>query len=285
MKKYARRLGAAALGTVGIAVLSPAAYAQSLVLETGHIDAFNVTANGSDLSLSLKEDVTGQHVTHDPADVLLVVKEAAKNADVAKVAEIGKEGYLLPMSQDSNLIWPGWDTQGVREAGFSAIDINFKKVAGPGDVYMFKTGSFGGTESLLADGNYELTSGSSIHQDPPSHVHTNWVFTEPGTYTMCVQATGNGSSSNVGKYVWQVGDGGPNNVADCDGTAAPVAAPPSKVKSAPATSTKKAAPAAKKQLPDTGPNFMTLSFIVLGLGLMVFGAGMVRLVRAGQAGK
>lgn len=281
MKKYARRLGAAALATVGIAVLSPAAYAQSLVLETGHIDAFNVTANGSDLSLSLKEDVTGQHVTHDPADVLLVVKEAAKNADVAKVAEIGKEGYLLPMSQDSNLIWPGWDTQGVREAGFSAIDINFKKVAGPGDVYMFKTGSFGGTESLLADGSYEVTSGSSIHQDPPSHVHTNWVFTEPGTYTMCVQATGNGASSNVGKYVWQVGDGGPSEVAECEGAAAPA----SKAKNTPATSVKKAAPAAKKQLPDTGPNFMTLSFIVLGLGLMVFGAGMVWLVRAAQFGE
>ncbi|AEX71394.1 choice-of-anchor M domain-containing protein [Corynebacterium diphtheriae] len=284
MKRLVYKLSALGL-VLGISMSTPAAWAQSLVLETGHIDAFNVTAEDGGLKLTLKEDATGQHVLHDPQDVILKVKQEAMNEDVAKVAEIGKPGYLLPMAQDAGLIWPGWDTQGVREGGFSAIDINFKKVSGPGEVYMFKTGSFGGTESLLAGGNYEVTSGSSIHQDPPSHVHTNWVFTEPGTYTMCVQATGNGSSSNVGKYVWQVGDGGPNNVADCEGNAAPVAAPASKGKSAAATSTKKAASTAKKQLPDTGPNFMTLSFIVLGLGLMVFGAGMVRLVRAGQSGK
>lgn len=33
-----------------------------------------------------------------------------------------------------------------------------------------------------------MEDGSTIRQDQPSHVHTNWLFTQPGLYTMEVQA-------------------------------------------------------------------------------------------------
>lgn len=121
MKRFVYKLSALGL-VLGISISAPAAWAQSLVLETGHIDAFNVTAEDGGLKLTLKEDATGQHVLHDPQDVMLKVKQEAMNEDVAKVAEIGKPGYLLPMAQDAGLIWPGWDTQGVRE-GASAQSI------------------------------------------------------------------------------------------------------------------------------------------------------------------
>ena len=53
------------------------AHAQVQRLDQGHIDAFNVTADGGELTLDLKEDATGSHVRHAPEDVELVVGQDA----------------------------------------------------------------------------------------------------------------------------------------------------------------------------------------------------------------
>lgn len=269
------------------------ASAQVERLDRGHIDAFNVTADGGELTLDLKEDATGTHVRRAPEDVELVVGKDAYTDRTAEVPEIGKAGYLLPQTQRSDLIWPGWDTQGARDIG--AIDLEFVEVTGPGEVYLFQTGSFGSFEPVLKDGSPRLATGSVIAQDHPAHVHANWLFTEPGTYQMRVVAKGGGSSSNEATYTWVVGDGEAAPAAPAQATtsetsakatasAAPAApaskastssAPKQEAKPAPAEAQPQPEPEQRPDtLAETGTTVMTVPFAVLGLGVAVFGAAM-----------
>lgn len=54
---------------------------------------------------------------------------------------------------------------------------------------MFMQG-IGKLRSPLASGSWVLASGEFISQKKPGHVHTNWLFGKPGTYTMKVRLRG-----------------------------------------------------------------------------------------------
>lgn len=289
LKKVFISLAVFLLALLGV---TPAS-AQVERLDRGHIDAFNVTADGGELTLDLKEDATGTHVRRAPEDVELVVGKDAYTDRTAEVPEIGKAGYLLPQTQRSDLIWPGWDTQGARDVG--AIDLEFVEVTGPGEVYLFQTGSFGSLDAVLEGGATRLESGAVIAQEEPAHVHANWLFTEPGTYQMRVVAKGGGSSSNEATYTWVVGDGEAAPAAPAQATtsetsakttasAAPAApaskastssAPKQEAKPAPAEAQPQPEPEQRPDaLAETGTTVMTVPFAVLGLGVAVFGAAM-----------
>ncbi|TDE88780.1 LPXTG cell wall anchor domain-containing protein [Occultella glacieicola] len=208
----------------------------ALDLDHGHVDAFNVALIGGDPVLTLKEDVTGSHVQHAPEEVNLVVKAAALETlpDVASVPEglRGVPAYYLPLNQDPNLLWPGWDSQGLAGSGFDQVDIRILEVHGPGEVYLWSTGSFGELDSLLVGDGYTLPG--TIHQSYLAHVHANWAFTQPGTYHVTVEATAINSTTgarvttNTGDYLFSVGDfvAAPGDHAcPSDGPAVPTLAP------------------------------------------------------------
>ncbi|MDU0938446.1 MAG: choice-of-anchor M domain-containing protein, partial [Dermabacter sp.] len=124
--------------------LGSAHAAGRLVIESGHVDAFNVTAKGDALKLDLKEDVTGSHKTHAAEDVELHVKSAALT-NVPKGWPGEGKGYHLPLTQNHDLLWPGWDTLGVKGTGFDeSIKLKFDKVEGPGAIHLFGQGSLSG---------------------------------------------------------------------------------------------------------------------------------------------
>lgn len=233
----------ALLSVLALAVITttPAA-AQSVTLNQGHVDAFNVTAPGGQLHLNLKEDVTGSHVEHEASDVLLEVGDNAWTEDTATIDAIGAGSYFLPQAQQAGLLCPGWDTFGVADAGIDAITLNFTQVAGPGDVYVWQTASFGGTQAVTADGSMALRSGAQIVQSQPGHTHANWAFTQPGTYTMDVVAEGGGQRSNTARYTWQVGGASAYSAPPAQ---APASAPPAPANNKPAPAAP-AAPAAKQ---------------------------------------
>ena len=190
-----------------VLVCSPLlAGATELTLDTGHIDAFAVHPDGEGISLSLQEDVTGSHVQHAPEDVDLLVGEHAYTEDTATVEGIGAPGYLLPQTQQEDLIWPGWDTQALAGAGVGDIEIEFLEVDGPGEVYLFQSQSLGGVGAVLDNGELAVAAGAIIRQDAPAHAHANWLFTEPGTYTMRMVSRAGGATSNEATYTWHVGD-------------------------------------------------------------------------------
>lgn len=174
--------------------------------DTGHVDAFYVTAPGGDLTLGLKEDITGNDVEHPGDDVVLVVKESAWNSVTEGIPDIGGSSYFLPQDQDHSLLWPGWDTQPAGRAGFDNVDLVFEDVSGPGSVYVFRTSNFGDVEPVTGSGSIELTRGETINQPYGAHRHANWAFSKPGTYEMTVHAESKGKTSNSVTYTWEVGD-------------------------------------------------------------------------------
>ena len=120
--------------------------------DRGHVDVFYVTSHGGELSLSMKEDITGGGVQRPGDDVVLHVSDAAWSEATAGVDGIGQATYFLPQSQNHEVIWPGWDTQPVAADGYQSIDFNFQEVSGPGEVYIFETEGFGGIKSVTDDG-------------------------------------------------------------------------------------------------------------------------------------
>jgi len=207
-RPFTRVLAALFAGLIAFFAPSTPAFAFEEVFDSGHIDAFFVTAPDGQLHLSMQEDVTGSHVERPGDDVLLKVVDSAWSDVTENVPEIGQPTYFLPQTQDPNLIWPGWDTQPARNGGFSNIDLEFTNISGPGSVYVFETSGFGGVDSVTNSGSLELTSGEVINQPNPAHRHVNWAFSEAGTYEMTVQASSNGSTSNQVTYTWEVGEGG-----------------------------------------------------------------------------
>jgi len=178
-----------------------------LVLDHGHSDVFRVgSAAKNGLDLKVKEDVTGEGVLHAPESVLLAVKDSALTT-IPRGYPGAPKGYLLPMTQNQNLLWPGWETFDVKRNGFSDVKINVRNVKGPGKVHLFSQSSFGNVQTLLDGGSHTMPGTITVKQ--PSHVHANWVFTQPGLYQMTVDAIAvrNGTTVSTGAhtYTWAVG--------------------------------------------------------------------------------
>ncbi|RKN08327.1 choice-of-anchor M domain-containing protein [Streptomyces radicis] len=200
----------------------PAAPRDALVLDHGHIDTFNVTVEDGELVLDLREDVTGSHVRHAPEDVILHVRPEAFADDIPADYPGSPSGYLLPLTQDPDLIWPGWDTSGMAGSGHTDVSIDISAVDGPGTVHIYSTNTFGGVVPLLEDGGHDLPG--TVREESPAHTHAQWTFTEPGQYTLTVRATatdpGSGGSitSDAKTYIFAVGDA-PGGLAPQGGTA------------------------------------------------------------------
>ncbi|WP_058235199.1 choice-of-anchor M domain-containing protein [Devriesea agamarum] len=211
-----------ALASGLILVGGPAAHARVIVLDHGHMDLFTVTASGNQLSLALKEDVTGHHVSRNPGEVIVGVKDQAYTNSTASLPGIGTAGYALPQTQNPSLPWPGWDTQGVAQAGFGSVDIIFSQVKGPGNVYLWQQNPAGGVKPMLANGSARITSGAILTQAEPAHTHANWLFTRPGVYTMAVYARAHkgGQWAQTPAY-WYTFSVGTKNIPGAQGTAKP----------------------------------------------------------------
>ncbi|MFC5370770.1 TIGR03773 family transporter-associated surface protein [Arcanobacterium bovis] len=192
-----------------------------LVLSKGHIDLFHVIAKDGKLVLNAKDDTGSSPVERRAEDIIVHVGEAAITKFPAQFAsKFGvPAGYFLGQSGDKQgvLPFPGWDTGAVRP-DFDAIDLEFLEVKGPGKVFTYQIGGFNGPASPLASGHFELQTGDKIHQAYPAHVHTNWVFTKPGVYTMKMRAkdarAGASTVSNEATYIWYVGNDVPKELID-----------------------------------------------------------------------
>lgn len=270
----------------GIAPLPSAQAQDRVVLDHGHMDAFNVGTDGAGgLVMTFKEDVTGSHVLRDPSTVTIKVGDHAYTEQTQSIPGVERSTYFLPQTQQANLPWPGWDTQGVREGGFESIDLIFEEVSGPGNVFMFQQEAFGGFHGMTTDGAMVLRTGSVIRQEQAAHVHVNWAFDAPGTYVMKVRAAGTSSSgvqasSATATYTWEVGSGGAAPAANAPGASnTPAAGAPAGAPGAPGAPAAPAAPGAPsagpKQLPNTGSSVFSLPIAGLGLGVIVLGAGLV----------
>ncbi|SDS15210.1 choice-of-anchor M domain-containing protein [Corynebacterium timonense] len=188
------------------------------IIERGHVD-IAATGGKTDLGIVLKDDTnTTPGVKERRLDsVILGVSDTAKKTrkDVFTnpffnfVGLAGAPFYFLPKVEDKALLWPGYNTEKVDFADIDGpVTLHIDIAGGPknGHVAMFHD-EFGKFTPLLNTATRDTT----IDIDDPTHVHTNWIFTQPGTYALNVwytarTKTGKDLTSEVQKATFAIGN-------------------------------------------------------------------------------
>ena len=166
-------------------------------ISSGHTDIFEAEYITEDedtgVALTTPQLHLGVHTDsghYEPADVLLEVGNAAYRSSDGFSADIttllGANAWILPvdLEQAANL---GLLEAGVAKAGFPAGSVTFTMVAAgaanPGNFALFNSSS---AIRLSATGPEVGTSSFSI---TTGHIHYNWGFSAPGTYTFDMKAS------------------------------------------------------------------------------------------------
>lgn len=169
--------------------VTPASAAPLVVLDQGHVDVVDVEYADGELELHVHDETVDPAVERDPADVLFGVRSGARTTVPADPAyaflgDAGDDVWVLPETQDPELLWPGLSTEEVT-AG-DAVDLRLLAVRGPGAVSVFTHDPFGAPEVLLDSGN---GLPDQLTLPVGTHTHANWAFTAAGTYRLVVRAT------------------------------------------------------------------------------------------------
>ncbi|HWL43749.1 MAG TPA: choice-of-anchor M domain-containing protein [Ilumatobacter sp.] len=167
-----------------------------LVLDVGHTDAIAPVFDDGELVIQTKDDTRLYDpgiVFRNPEDLIFEVLPSSQIAvpDVPAYAFLGTAGdpvWMLPMTQNPALLWPGWSTEHASLAGqFANMQFHITNVTGPGQFHLFLNDAFG---NPIHRANSLGTLSNTWTEPVPAHVHSNWAFTQPGTYEITFQVQG-----------------------------------------------------------------------------------------------
>jgi surface-anchored protein len=179
----------AAAGIAAVIMVGAAGTAAADPISTGHVDVIDVDYAAGALSVQLL-DSTGTE--HDPATVDLVVLPGARttvpnNAAYAFLGAPGDPVWILPQTQNANLLWAGWNSSEVPAGTFQSNTLQLSLVGVSGGELAVYTTSLGGPAVLF-------DSGDGLPDTRPlavgAHTHANWAFDGPGTYTVTFRVSG-----------------------------------------------------------------------------------------------
>ena len=163
-------------------------------ISVGHVDLGPRLIDGQWRG-GLRHDAESGAVWRDPNQTVLRVNDAAimtapDSADYPFLADVaGKPVYVVPQTQNPNVVWLGWNTQdpAVTATIDRGLTMRVGPVSGPGRAWLFlQSGTFG-KPLLLADSG---AAPGDVWIDSGTHVHANWAFSAPGTYTATVTFLG-----------------------------------------------------------------------------------------------
>jgi putative ABC transporter-associated repeat protein len=228
-------LAAFAVPTVGTAEAAPVRTAvvdREYVLDRGHVDGFETTydADAGTLLLSVRDDTRiydAEPVFRAPESTTFAYEDPrsevtlpAAEGSWAFLGEYGGATAWLGSqtgSEQDHAPWVGWSTErlldslagtGITPAAGQPVSLDVV-VDGPGDVFTFQNDSFGQPVNRYLDTT--TSDGGTIPVAASAHVHTNWVFTAEGDYTLTVRpslATADGGTvtGDLATYHVRVGD-------------------------------------------------------------------------------
>ena len=189
----AGRLAGSLIAGVVATILTVAPAHAVTTISSGHVDAVDVDWTGSALTLDLLDSTVTPAVDREPADVVLNAVSASKttvpsNSAYAFLGTPGAPVWILPQTQVSGIVWPGFDTEGVPSGVLSGntVTVNLVSVNGPADLSVYTTNSFG-TPTVWFDSGNGLPDNRSIAIN--THAHANWAFEAAGTYTAVFEVT------------------------------------------------------------------------------------------------
>ena len=163
-------------------------------IAVGHVDLGPRLIDGQ-WRAGLRHDAESGAVWRDPNQTVLRVGDAAimtapDSADYPFLADVaGKPVYVVPQTQNPGVVWLGWNTQdpAVTATIDRGLTMRVGPVSGPGRAWLFlQSGTFG-KPLLLADSG---AAPGDVWIDSGTHVHANWAFSAPGTYTATVTFLG-----------------------------------------------------------------------------------------------
>lgn len=163
-------------------------------ISVGHVDLGPRLIDGQ-WRAGLRHDAETGAVWRDPNQTVLRVNDAAimtapNSADYPFLADVaGKPVYVVPQTQNPSVVWLGWNTQdpAVTATIDRGLTMRVGPVSGPGRAWLFlQSGTFG-KPLLLADSG---AAPGDVWIDSGTHVHANWAFSAPGTYTATVTFLG-----------------------------------------------------------------------------------------------
>lgn len=170
----------------------------------GHYDlGIQLTPDG-ELGMKLRDDSAAKPIWRNTEDVVFDVSDAtqltlpADSGDTYSFmgAAAGDKVWVLPQTESPEAPWLGWNTQSpqLNEQFKDGMNLRLLGHQGPGDLSLFlQNGTFEEPQVLwsTAGDEAEKSGGNNeIYVDMNTHVHANWVFTEPGVHKVAVAATG-----------------------------------------------------------------------------------------------
>lgn len=244
----------------------------------------------------VKDDRTVPAEWRDPAELRFGLGDASKQQVTSPVGPIpAGTVWMIGATQQAGVPWLGANTQHPSLLEHTSGDVTWEITGfdGPGTMFVFTQGGLG---QVVGEEWFRAVDGQAqgSHTIPAnSHVHPNWMFSAPGTYTVTVRqsATANNGESVSGEATLTFDVGGSGNANDghfdfgsvfeAEGECAqPVAANDLNEGAgqgqhqSQGQSLQEPAPAQRSgALAETGTTVMTLPVAVLGLGVFVFGAG------------
>lgn len=156
------------------------------VISAGHIDFGPVLRDGK-MQVMVRDDSQHPAVWRDPQEVVLAVTDTAKVAapddpDYGFLGvNPGSELWVLPQTQQQDIVWPGWNTQHpeLLATVTGGTTMRLQGVTGPGNMLVYvQEGNFGKPKELFNS----AAAPQEIWVDYNTHAHANWVFTAPGVY-------------------------------------------------------------------------------------------------------
>jgi surface-anchored protein len=181
-------------------VSTTVAHAQSNVLSVGHTD-IAVNYENNIWNLNIGYDVTGEEFP--AASVLLRVNPLAQtvvpnNPAFSFLGTAGSPVWILPQAEDPNLLFLGYGADGLPDGAFvgNQVQVTLRGITGPGQFAEFELDSFGNPivfmntrDGISAADHFDLTAGGDAH--------TAWAFSQPGRYTISLDASGTLANGNV----------------------------------------------------------------------------------------
>ena len=260
-------------------------------ISVGHVDLGPRLIDGQ-WRAGLRHDADGGAVWRDPNQTVLRVSDAAvmtapDSADYPFLADVaGKPVYVVPQTQNPNVVWLGWNTQdpAVTATIDRGLTMRVGPVSGPGRAWLFlQSGTFG-KPLLLADSG---AAPGDVWIDSGTHVHANWAFSQPGTYTATVTFLGTttaGEAVNASTTLrFAVGDAA--SASEALAMAAPAASGSGSAVPSVGTSQGPGSSESTSSSPEGGlPDWAFLAIIVsVALSLLVIGALVVAHSRRSRA--
>ena len=262
-------------------------------ISVGHVDLGPRLIDGQ-WRAGLRHDAESGAVWRDPNQTVLRVNDAAimtapDSDDYPFLADVaGKPVYVVPQTQNPGVVWLGWNTQdpAVTATIDRGLTMRVGPVSGPGRAWLFlQSGTFG-KPLLLADSG---AAPGDVWIDSGTHVHANWAFSAPGTYTATVTFLGTttaGEAVNASTTLrFAVGDAA--SASEALAMAAPAASGSGSGSGTPAAGTSQGPGSSEStwSSPEGGlPDWAFLAIIVsVALSLLVIGALVVARSRRSRA--